>query len=564
MSDLIKKVKIKKQDGTYTDYIPIGAEAKNVDCSDGESVEYKLNKKPYYYNSVADMKTDTSLKVGDMAITLGYYEANDGGGAEYKIIKGTYIDNGGSYHKLNNNLYAELIIKDNIIVNCFGAKHNGEDDAIYFNRMLNCLNYIKLGKYNYTIKTSINLGINQSMQGINYNSKIIINDNANQSIFNLTKNNDVSNLSIVVNKNNWSGNIFELSSKTLQNHVGLIKYENLKINLHNIDLTTSSGTFLYLWASNIDENNTIYDTYGLWNINVYNINHHGYLNYIERTYAYNNSGSNAWITKNVFRDCVFDSVEYGWYGNKNDTTFSNNYYQTQNITIINCTVQCGTDSKNFVYATGEGTINITGSIPYDWGQSNPGYKPIKIKNNILTGKLNILNNSFNEDYINFIQFTNNVNEDLYTYLGDYLQVGGVSFKYKFRPIHLQMGVGTATNYLVYKIGELDMNYIKRNFNFELYFFPNLPITNLSINIDYQGNCTVYYDKLSGLLNPNIDFKVLKKNNELFIAFKYKNNYAFLRQKPYPNENNPYFLDLHITKIGDVNISEYNELTLTQF
>ena len=44
MSERIKKIKIKKQDDTYTSYIPIGADAENVDCSDGESVELKLNK----------------------------------------------------------------------------------------------------------------------------------------------------------------------------------------------------------------------------------------------------------------------------------------------------------------------------------------------------------------------------------------------------------------------------------------------------------------------------------------------------------------------------------------
>ncbi len=128
MSDLIKKIKIKKQDGTYTDYIPIGAEAKNVDCSDGESVEYKLNKKPYYYNNVADMKADTNLKVGDMAVTLGYYEPNDGGRGEYRIINGEYIEDGGNYHKLNNNLYAELIIEDKINVKQFGAYGDGIHD----------------------------------------------------------------------------------------------------------------------------------------------------------------------------------------------------------------------------------------------------------------------------------------------------------------------------------------------------------------------------------------------------------------------------------------------------
>lgn len=37
MADLIKKIKIKKQDGTFTDYIPIGADAKNIDTQYNDS-----------------------------------------------------------------------------------------------------------------------------------------------------------------------------------------------------------------------------------------------------------------------------------------------------------------------------------------------------------------------------------------------------------------------------------------------------------------------------------------------------------------------------------------------
>ena len=120
MADLIKKIKIKKQDGTFTDYIPIGADASNVNV-DGESVQYKLNKKPYYYDTVADMKADTKLKAGDMVITLGYYEPNDGGRAEYKILNGDYISDNGSYHELDNNLFAKLIVKDKVNIKQFGA-----------------------------------------------------------------------------------------------------------------------------------------------------------------------------------------------------------------------------------------------------------------------------------------------------------------------------------------------------------------------------------------------------------------------------------------------------------
>lgn len=143
MADLIKKIKIKRQDGTYTNYIPIGVDAVNAITDDGESVQLKLNKKPYYFDTVKDMK-NAKLKEGDYVITLGYYQINDGGGAEYKIIDGEYTDNGGSYHKLGNNLFAELILKDVTKPEIFGAKRDGQtDDSTAFQ---NAVNYCQENK----------------------------------------------------------------------------------------------------------------------------------------------------------------------------------------------------------------------------------------------------------------------------------------------------------------------------------------------------------------------------------------------------------------------------------
>ena len=106
MSERIKKIKIKKQDGTFSDYIHIGADAQNIDTSDGESVQLKLNKKPYYYDNVADMKADNKLKVGDMAITLGYYNANDGKSTRYRIISNITGYDETNLIELNNGFYA--------------------------------------------------------------------------------------------------------------------------------------------------------------------------------------------------------------------------------------------------------------------------------------------------------------------------------------------------------------------------------------------------------------------------------------------------------------------------
>lgn len=141
MTDVINKIKIKKPDGTMSDYIPIGAEAKNVIDEDSLSISYKINKKPYYFNSVADMK-NAKLKNGDCCITLGYYDINDGGGATYRIrikIESDNEDNG-LIVRINDTLIAELIIDNNLInVKQLGVKE-GEDCSLKIN------NYFSLTK----------------------------------------------------------------------------------------------------------------------------------------------------------------------------------------------------------------------------------------------------------------------------------------------------------------------------------------------------------------------------------------------------------------------------------
>lgn len=171
MADLIKKIKIKKQDGTFTDYIPIGAEAQNVSTNDGDSVQLKLNKKPYYYNSVADMKADTKLKVGDMVVTLGYYEPNDGGAAEYKIVN---IASQTEYQEeLNNNLYATLIVDNEVNIKQLGAKGDGlNDDTLAIQNAIDKYNNILIPKGTFMIK-SINVNVETTIKGINKNDSIL-------------------------------------------------------------------------------------------------------------------------------------------------------------------------------------------------------------------------------------------------------------------------------------------------------------------------------------------------------------------------------------------------------
>ena len=43
MTDRVKKLKVKKQDGTFTDYIPIGADAEYIDMADGDNLQEEIN-----------------------------------------------------------------------------------------------------------------------------------------------------------------------------------------------------------------------------------------------------------------------------------------------------------------------------------------------------------------------------------------------------------------------------------------------------------------------------------------------------------------------------------------
>lgn len=179
MSDRIKKIKIKQADGTYSDYIPIGANAKDIDLQyNGSNVENTLKKKPYYYDNVAAMKLDDTLREGDMVVTLGYYEANDGGGAKYKIITKTEddIEDNGSIHFIKDNLKAELIIEDETInIKQFGAYGDGEhDDTIAIQQSINSkANIINFLDKNYILTEEIDLKSNKNYIG--NNATILIN-----------------------------------------------------------------------------------------------------------------------------------------------------------------------------------------------------------------------------------------------------------------------------------------------------------------------------------------------------------------------------------------------------
>lgn len=83
------------------------------------------------FDNVEEMTEAQNLINGSFARTMGYYSKNDGGNGLYKIRTRTFddvIDNGSIIEMENENLIAELIVKNSVNAKQFGAKGDGLTD----------------------------------------------------------------------------------------------------------------------------------------------------------------------------------------------------------------------------------------------------------------------------------------------------------------------------------------------------------------------------------------------------------------------------------------------------
>lgn len=90
-------------------------------------------KKANFYKNVAEMIADISLKPGMTAVVLGYYEPNDGGAAEYYVGESGNITLdafhlSGPANNIIEHYKAQIVIKPQMNVECFGAKGDGTSD----------------------------------------------------------------------------------------------------------------------------------------------------------------------------------------------------------------------------------------------------------------------------------------------------------------------------------------------------------------------------------------------------------------------------------------------------
>ena len=215
-----------------------------------EIISVYLNSNTIFgFDTVSDLKSSTNLLNGSYARTIGYYSANDGGGALYQIFEDE--PNSGYYEILDNGLYAKLVIENKTINSLqFGIKSdNSSDDFTNLQKMLNFINnyndyLIVIFDGSDTMKFSDTLHFNKSNLKIILNTDLQLTKTTNISTNNSLKaiqigtdNNRLDNIIIEGNNHYIDGNGSNVTlnnsttsglyqAKTLQ----ILGIDNLKIN----------------------------------------------------------------------------------------------------------------------------------------------------------------------------------------------------------------------------------------------------------------------------------------------------------------------------------------------
>lgn len=334
-----------------------------VDARDNfTSLGQNIKQKPYYFNNVAEMKA-SNLKANDVAITLGYYEPNDGGSAIYKIVNSasqTEIQ-----ESLDNNKYANLIVIDHITPELLGAYGDGtHDDSVALNLMFNsnCQNFINKNYYKFTNILISNKEL-VNISGGKFEGHFEFN-NCNKVVFEniefISGNNSFDEIvnclnckKIVIKNCKFNGKLIKQTTKGLK-VLNTTDFECINSNFDNFDGYTDVDI---LPNGNSAGSNTRNQTSGLFfkevtNIKVYNCN---FNNIQGRCGVYVENCSNIDINNNNFSNIFGPGIHIGNY--YKNISIKNNYLQFCAIT--------GTPD-NYLYLNGgrDGAIDIYGAENY--------------------------------------------------------------------------------------------------------------------------------------------------------------------------------------------------------
>lgn len=369
------------------------------------------------FDNVAEMKLATNLTDDSFTQTIGFYSANDMGGAMYKIREKTnedVIDEMSLIGLYDNTLVAELIKTEEMNVKQFGAKGDGEtDETTLLNQVFSWCNDKKVGKIifpqgTYIITDSVTIYSNSIIEGCGKDNTIIkmnVSDDTETNHYIL----DFTNKSNLIIKNITFSGIKPLDDYTL---IETKLYFGLRLNNSSKILIDNCG-FQQLYSSAL----SIRDGS---NITVSNstFNHNGW-----NDIALTKTADDIKIVNNTFEDVVLRGIN-AEDGNMDELV--------TNILISGNKIDSKSTSTN-LYAISFGNTSLSGDghryqniiisdneINRVWiGIAYKFAKNINITNNIITSGRGVSNNTNNmTDYNRDINISNNTFIPNHPYTGN--------------------------------------------------------------------------------------------------------------------------------------------------
>lgn len=351
--------------------------AQNAQQSADEAQEYAQNANANAqsinirtFPNVESIKQANNLKTGGLIKTQGFYQLNDGGGADYVIVDDIGEDevDEASIIALQKGLYAKLIIQDYVNIKQCGAKGDGvTDDTEALQKAINISSKVVIPKGVFVVSKSLSLKDNAVIYGIGEDS--VIKKSGDENVYfnlftdmQLTKKYTFSTLTFDGNCNNFKhmysyttdfGGYKQLETANEWNlftsSADILVIENCKFNnIHGNVISNASNNII---VNNCDFNNIegasavrLWGGQNLWVINsrFNNINVFPdtlYINGAETTFedAVSNKYSMQYGDA-VAAFCRYSFIHNNLFKNISRMAFTHDMNVALNITGDNCSI----------------------------------------------------------------------------------------------------------------------------------------------------------------------------------------------------------------------------------
>ena len=414
-----------------------------------EVIAYR-NESVKHYDTMTDVIADTDLVVNECVTTLGYYAINDGGAGVYLICDESKLHANETHStvkiKLNNGLYAELVVSHCINVRQCGAYGDGiHNDTNAINSAIATKFPVYIPTGTYLITTMLTITGKAVIFGDGEEDSVIYADGCNGLLI-TGANNSISNLKISGNNLKAKSEYgIHIDSSEIGGNDSCNKITNVNVNWFTNCLQMENSVrgnnivgCKFTWASNgvncIGTDNyfelcvTAFCTNGF---RIYNNN------VLASSKSFQGSGNALSLTGANCMVSDFDIQQYvnGIYAVSDNNTVKNvtmsdmgNYYDIETKkTVINHNGSClvlDSNGNNIQFTYGSTSEHYINTVIL----SNTS----KASNNILVANTTAANvvdyvkhpNNTNFDYLNKITI-NNKNYPIFTTLGTLTDSSGV-------------------------------------------------------------------------------------------------------------------------------------------